>query len=332
MGFNFNDLKIVKELESEITAKVAQGETDTKPKSMLRGLTARETMILAKGQPDPVQLYMEFWYEGELCCLFSDSNLGKSIFAVQIGNAISQTRKTVYCDFELSDKQFQQRYTDEQGRLFEFNENLIRVTLDPDNMDFSRNFEEALIADIENYMIEIDAKVLIIDNLTYLCAASEKGDAAGNLMKNLCALKKKHGWSILVLAHTPKRNQANPITKNDLAGSRILYNFFDSCFAIGESAKDKSQRYIKQLKVRAGAFTYDSENVLVANIEKEGAFLQFNFIGFAPEREHLKELTSKDRADLINEVKRLKSEGLSIRAIAERVGMSKSTIGNIVKE
>jgi hypothetical protein len=37
-----------------------------------------------------LKCYLEsFWYEGELCILFADSNLGKSILAVQIGNSIN---------------------------------------------------------------------------------------------------------------------------------------------------------------------------------------------------------------------------------------------------
>ena len=53
--------------------------------------------------------------------------------------------------------------------------------------------------------------------------------------------------SILVLAHTPKRSLDCPITSNDLAGSKRLYNFFDSVFTIGKSAQDGGLRYVKQL-------------------------------------------------------------------------------------
>jgi len=37
----------------------------------------------------PKMLFGKFWFQGELCILFADSNLGKSILAVQIANAIS---------------------------------------------------------------------------------------------------------------------------------------------------------------------------------------------------------------------------------------------------
>ena len=105
----------------------------------------------------------------------------------------------------------------------------------------------------------------------------EKGDAAGRLMIQLNNLKKRYALSILVLAHTPKRSLDCPITSNDLAGSKRLYNFFDSVFTIGKSAQDGGLRYVKQLKVRYGTFSHDADNVIVYEIDKVDAFLQFVF-------------------------------------------------------
>ena len=51
--------------------------------------TANEWLEHAKSQPIPKMLFGEFWHENELCILFADTNLGKSILAVQIGNSIS---------------------------------------------------------------------------------------------------------------------------------------------------------------------------------------------------------------------------------------------------
>mgnify|MGYP000591601256 CR=1 FL=1 len=96
----------------------------------------------------------------------------------------------------------------------------------------------------------------------------EKGDAAGRLMIQLNNLKKRYGLSVLVLAHTPKRSLDCPITSNDLAGSKRLYNFFDSVFTIGKSAQDGGLRYVKQLKVRYGTFSHDADNVIVYEIDK----------------------------------------------------------------
>src|SRR5471030_2791945 len=51
--------------------------------------TANHWMEQASTRPVPRMLFGKFWYEGELCILFADSNLGKSILAVQIGNIIN---------------------------------------------------------------------------------------------------------------------------------------------------------------------------------------------------------------------------------------------------
>ena len=325
-GFNIYDaIKTELQKADEVTASVPEQI------GMLTIKTANRTIKEAALRPNPDALYLTLWYEGEVCCLFSDSNLGKSILAMQIATQIARTKKVLYFDFELSDKQFQLRYSDEQGNLNKFPENLYRVEINRDSLDVS-NFEEAIIGNIEQAALQYGAKVLIIDNLTYLCIASEKGDAAGALMFRLMALKKKHGLSMLILAHTPKRCLSNPITQNDLAGSKKLYNFFDSVFAIGKSAKDGNLRYIKQLKVRYGNYTYDSDNVIVSAIEKVGAFLQFVNIGYATEKEHLKEFTDKDRTEAINEVKRLSSEGKSQREIARALNLSLGCVNKYLKK
>lgn len=298
---------------------------------MLTIKTANRTIKEAALRPNPDALYLTLWYEGEVCCLFSDSNLGKSILAMQIAAQIAAIKKVLYFDFELSDKQFQLRYTDEQGNLNVFPDSLYRVEINRDSLDIS-NFEDAIIGNIEQAAIQTGARVLIIDNLTYLCIASEKGDAAGTLMFRLMALKKKHGLSMLILAHTPKRCLSNPITQNDLAGSKKLYNFFDSVFAIGKSAKDNSVRYIKQLKVRYGNYTYDSDNVIVSAIEKIGAFSQFVNIGYATEKEHLKEPSDKDSTEEIATIKQMVSEGKSYRFIASELGISLGKVQRALKK
>lgn len=285
----------------------------------------------AAARPNPKNLWNSCWYQGEVCCLFADSNVGKSILAVQIAEEISKEEKVLYFDFELSDKQLQLRYSTEQGSLHSFPSNLYRAEIDPHSVN-GENFEDYIINSIEEASQAQGANILIIDNLTYLCIASEKGDAAGNLMLRLMQLKRKYGLSILVLAHTPKRQLTNPITQNDLAGSKKLYNFFDSVFAIGKSAKDSNLRYVKQVKVRYGNYQYDAENVLVFSIEKEASAVRFVFQGYATEQEHLKEPTESDTAEVRQNIQLLHRQGFSIRNIAEKVGLSKSRVQQILSK
>ena len=323
---------ILSELGSEFEAAEALKDGVPESVGMFRIKSANKTLQEAKQRPDPKPLWLSLWYEGEVCCLFADSNLGKSIYAVQIAEKIAHREKVLYFDFELSDKQFQLRYTDDEGNLFQFPKDLYRVEIDRESINIAANFEDNVITSIENAALQTGSKVLIIDNLTYLCNATEKGDAAGLLMMKLMALKKKYGFSLLILAHTPKRNLSSPITTNDLAGSKKLYNFFDSCFAIGQSAKDSGLRYIKQMKVRHCDFKYGAENVIVCSIDKQGAFLQFVQMGYATEKGHLKELSENDKAELESEIKRLSDEGKSIRDIAKTLNISKSKVGRVVRK
>lgn len=97
---------------------------------MMNIKTANQTILEASLLPTPRALWDSFWYEGELSCLFADSNVGKSILAVQIADRIARTDNVLYLDFELSEKQFQLRYTNEHGELYTFPDKIYRVSID----------------------------------------------------------------------------------------------------------------------------------------------------------------------------------------------------------
>lgn len=315
----------------DMMEKAYNPATSPKTGSMLEIKPATEWVWDAAMRPNPKQLYKSFWYEDEICCLFADSNLGKSILAVQIANDIAKEHKVIYFDFELSDKQFQLRYTNKEGRMYIFPNNLLRAEINPESI-IAGNFEEAIIQSIEGAVVEHDAKIIIIDNLTWLCSNSEDGEFAGKLMMVLRQLRDRQGLSILIVAHTPKRSLTAPITQNDLAGSKKLFNFFGSVFAIGQSAKDPDLRYIKQVKTRVGAFEYGADNVIVCEIERdEDGLTKFREIKTAPEKAHLAESKGKELEVISKRVKTLYDEGKTIRAIADELELSKSKVQRIIK-
>ena len=306
-------------------------------------LTANKWIEKAKKEPIPKMLLGELWFEGELCIGFADTNTGKSIFAVQGADSISRgvampgfkleapKQKVIYFDFELSQKQFEARYSQDYRSHFIFDDNLLRSEINPDSAPPS-NVEEYINQAIEKAVIETNAKVLIIDNITYLRSETEKAKDALPLMKGLKQLKKKYKLSILCLAHTPKRDMTKPITRNDLQGSKMLINFCDAAFAIGESHKDKSLRYIKQIKSRNTDIIYDSENVILCEITKPFNFLGFNFLRYADEREHLKSFSEEERGNRTTEALSLKEKGMSNVAIAQKFGVSETAIRKWIKK
>lgn len=322
------------EIQSIQTKFEANNTTGTNNLDFFTVQTANNWIEQAKNRPIPKMLFSEFWHEGEVCILFADTNLGKSILAVQIANSISRgvpipgfrfeatPQIVLYFDFELTDKQFQNRYSIEYENPYQFNDNLLRVEINP-NADIpeDQTFEEILNSSIEKAIIETGAKALIIDNLTYLRSETEKAKDALPLMKQLKSLKNKYNLSLLILAHTPKRDLTKPITRNDLQGSKMLINFCDSCFSIGESFTDKSIRYLKMIKARNTEIIYDSENICECQICKPGNFLHFEFLNYSSESHHLKAYSEKEKVEIENQIfEIMESEPqISAYAIAKRL-------------
>jgi RecA-family ATPase len=288
----------------------------------------------SKGIPIPRMLFDNFWHEGELCILFADTNLGKSALAVQIGDSISHgaaipgfvleanAQPVLYCDFELGAKQFEARYSHEFQNHYSFSSNFKRLEMNADALpEAGEDFEALLALSIEEVIERTKAKVLIIDNLTYLRRATEKAMDALPLMKELKAMKAKYGLSILALAHTPKRDMSKPLTHNDLQGSKMLANFCDSLFTVGASSQDKSLRYLKQLKARNTEVVYDAENVCLCQIGKPVNFLQFEFLQHSREKEHLKEVKENERSELEIQIRELLASepGITAYAITKRL-------------
>jgi hypothetical protein len=245
----------------------------------------------------------------------------------------TQKQPILYFDFELSDKQFENRYSIQFEQHYNFDNNFIRVEINPDaTIPEAQTFEDYLNYSLEQSITGTGAKVLIIDNLTYLKNETEKAKDALPLMKHLKALKNKYGLSILALAHTPKRDLSKPITRNDLQGSKMLINFCDSSFSIGESHSDKNLRYLKQIKQRNTEQIYDAENVCVCQIDKPLNFLLFEFVNYGKEWDHLKQHTEKDKENLNERVNELKQQGRSLREIGAELGISHMKAKRILNE
>ena len=330
-----DNTSILKAIEEDLEKSEAVKDAIPETVGMLCIKSANQTLMEAKQRPDPKPLWLSLWYEGEVCCLFADSNLGKSIYAVQIADSIAQTQRVLYFDFELSDKQFQLRYTDKEGNSYHFSDNFLRGEINKELLDV-KTFEDDIINQIEAAALQTGTKVIIIDNLTWICSNSEKGDVAGQFMMKLTKLKKKYDLSLLIIAHTPKRSLSSPITQNDLAGSKKLYNFFDSCFSIGMSAKDGGLRYIKQMKA------YEKEVKDYQKLWKEHSELFDEKLKSDNEITQLKRELSAAKAELVrvkrggrykdykkeHQVVNYKQEhpSATVREIAKALGISTTTV------
>ncbi|HVF47757.1 MAG TPA: AAA family ATPase, partial [Pyrinomonadaceae bacterium] len=87
----------------------------------LHSRRANDYIVDAKRFKAPAMLFDEFWREGELALMFGAPASGKSVLAVQLGDALSRggglqgfrappgRRRVLYVDLRHNDEQFQVR-------------------------------------------------------------------------------------------------------------------------------------------------------------------------------------------------------------------------------
>jgi len=295
-------------------------------------------------EPEPKMLFGEFWHQGELCILFADTNAGKSVLAVQIGDSITRRQQigpfslqaengvVLYVDFELSARQFHIRYSNAEGG-YQFSDSFYRAQLNPETHmpADSKAHDRYIMAAITERISQVKATVLIIDNITCMRNGTENSRVALALMKDLRDLKNEYKLSVLVLAHTPKRSPARPVTVDDLHGSKLLINFADSAFAIGKSKTEPGIHYLKQVKQRSTAEKYGAANVCLCRITKPGNFLQFEFTGNGHERDHLYRSTPQDREHLARQVAELSAKGFGQRRISRELKIPLTTVNRLMQ-
>ena len=164
------------DFKAETEQLIKKGEEAKERKGLFIVKTASRWIEQAKTRPIPKMLFGEFWFESELCILFADTNLGKSILAVQIGDSISKGRKipyfkfeakkqvVVYFDFELSDKQFEGRYSNNYKNHYSFNDSFFRCEISADNeTNYNKKFEDLLKESIVRTIKKKNPSVLIIE-------------------------------------------------------------------------------------------------------------------------------------------------------------------------
>jgi len=304
---------------------------------------------LAAREPDLLPLFGPFWRQGELGILFADTNIGKSILAVQIANSIARRRgippfqaevprSTVfYVDFELSTSQFAARCSDESGE-YRFPKSFYRAGISTGHIQTATEAEQdTVVMEAIAYRVQqLQARVLIIDNISCLRGGTENTILARRLIKGLRKLQQLYRLSILVLAHTPKRrNATRPITANDLQGSKMLINLADSAFAIGNSKTQKDLRYLKQIKQRTGELIYGEDRVCLFHIIRKDKLLRFRFSGTGREAQHLLPRQSSrsipDRLHLGKQVQHLAKQNLSQRKISARLGISLGMVNLLLR-
>ena len=292
------DLKMITKVKDSTQSDNSLTEGAVKKKAF-NVWSANQVLDDAAKQPIPNMLFSEFIFEGELTTLYAPTNRGKSFLALHIAHLIASgkslngleneadSQKVIFFDLELSKLQFQARYSEEykdaKGKRayknqFKFHDNLMiakfAATIPPKGIDQV----EWYFSQIKETALECEAKIIFLDNISWLTNKGlEKMEDAKKLIERLLRLVKQDGYTIIILAHTPKVSDNTPITMRDLAGSAGLGNFCDAAFIINESwSQGKPYKYLKQVKCRSAIKVYDESNVLNVIMEK----IEPNFVGF----------------------------------------------------
>jgi len=119
------------EVIEKIPVAIAEGTDPTQIKDFLIVKTANQWLKRQQGRYQKM-LFSELWHWRGICILFA-LPVRQSILAVQSGNSISTvepiqalkmtiSQTVLYFDFELSNKQFEGRYSAEFKNHFEFDD------------------------------------------------------------------------------------------------------------------------------------------------------------------------------------------------------------------
>lgn len=298
--------------------------------------TVSDMRVLSMLEP-PRRLVGGLVHEKENAILFASTNAGKSILGLQIARAVSEGRavcdllpnetepmRTALFDFELSPQQLAQRIK----KSAQENPNL--SFFHPTGDVYAK--PEEVCGHIEAAIIKCKAQFVVIDNISMLAYDNESAADAKALVQGLKDMRQRHDLTLLLIGHSPKRQKYTTIEVKDLAGSAMLGNMFDSVIGLNWSSSGTSFRYLKQLKVRTGAYSFAEDNVLVCSIvDTPVGGVHFEFNGTSPESEHLIQVMERSERD--KEILRLtEEEGYSQRDIAPLVGLGKTRVGEILQE
>lgn len=230
-------------------------------------------------------LFGELWMSGELCVMFGEAGVGKSLLAVQIADSIAKGRavapfgmdareqKVLYVDLEKTASQFRQRYTETEAkgsgrrRRYTFSKRFSRMA--------PNNGGEVRVRDIERLIEKSGTKVLIIDSLPHIVRGGLPREAA-TVMRDLRRLRSAYGLSILVVANSARSTMRRGIAAADMAWAGTLAALADNIFAIGRCGSQSGGRYIKHIKPRSAPLVYGTATVPQFEIEQvKGTYPSF---------------------------------------------------------
>lgn len=256
--------------------------------------------------------------------MFGPPASGKSIFAVQLGDALSRgngllgfrhprgRRRVLYVDLKHTDEQFQMRCThDVFPRRHRFPRNLYRdrPPADTDLYEWLRS-----------YVAANKVRTVIIDDLSAVRKTNDGTRETLRLMRRLRELRDELGVSILVITDSAPPKRGTVVSETDLGRSRVLCSVADSVFAIGRGLKHVGDHYFLQVRARNARIFWTVKNAPMSFVYRTDAgLLAFEF------DERFSGCIDEKKRRLICEIVRLTEvEHKTFREIAAKLGISRS--------
>ncbi len=299
------------------------------------------------------ELFRDFWYKGTVSVLFGDNGIGKSVLAMQIAKTVAEAHPDellVYLDTEMTRRQMKRRCHDaETGEDAAFPDNFLYVNPDWEGLDTIEGartsnkkletlFRESLQEVIDTGQKGLDVGYVVIDNLSSLLPDGVKAAVVTPFMTWLNQMKQSRGTSFLLLSHTPKVPDYEPLHKNHLSGSKRVSDAADVIVGMKRVWESKDV-YLKTLKNRESEDTLLPGEVMRLRMARHGAMLSFDEVGVVKETECLPDFGASqtghkggqagDRNRLIHEMSR---QGMSERAIARALNISPSTVNTVKRQ
>lgn len=286
-------------------------------------------------EPAPVPLLNGLLFEGQIHCLVGAPSAGKSRLAWEWAcDWAKEGISTAFIDLEDDRRAAMNRLSRQTASQLKY---LKHMTLDMPELRSQAAqrgcpFPEYLLGQIVYIARMHGIKRMIIDSLSALGASSNSMEEAQQFMQLLRHVMKTMKLTVVITAHSRKRDTSMPIELHDLLGSTGYAAQFDSVSALAcGNLNGEAVTYLKSVKLRGGELAYGANNVLTMRTRKTAARedLRFEVIGCFPERQLLKtpvykqEVIAQQREDL-TEV--FKESGKSIRKLAKEYGIPTTTV------
>jgi hypothetical protein len=226
-------------------------------------ITRSFTSVIEEGIKEPPRRKIAgaFLYENTNTYFYSRTNMGKSIFAFQIAYAAAtgtnidfcsalrnecEPMKVILLDLEMDAKTISDRH--KSAILSTVPERLSNLVYLHERTDKKTLIGFNLIEMIERAVLENQAKLVIIDNISKLLPDSLKAETVTMVISALNRIREKTGASFLVIGHSIKGDVKTAISPSSYYGSSMLANFFPELFYL--DATNDGRFFLSHVKTK----------------------------------------------------------------------------------